>query len=189
MISSKSECALALQGYELAIHKLIANGFDAEKLTFFLERPLVELNCHKEDGIYVFYHAPCGTLIKEAERDMEKNLYRILEYIDENFETVDEQDIINNIQAHKSSIRNGMHFDVVIVKMKNSKIEKYLTFEIADETHRNPAKKGFIDKVISDAIKNKGERSQTIILHCNQYSNYVLKFSQYLNDNGFDFVI
>ena len=142
---------------------------------------------HKEveDGVYVFYRTPCGSLLDTNELNMILNRSNIVEYIRENFETVDIKEVMNRIDSHKSPIRTGMHFDVVIVLIKNGQIAKYLTFEIADESHRNPKCRDFIDKVISDAIKNKGKKSKTIILHCNQYTDYQGNFKRYLKNNGF----
>jgi hypothetical protein len=189
MRSTIEDCTSYLQGYEYAIHKLIAQGFRKEKITFFLKCSLRELNNYKKDGIYVFYHAPCDTLISESERNMQTNIDEIIKYAFENYETVDKNEIVNNIFSHKTSIRNGMHFDVVIVKVENGKISKYLTLEIADESHRNQSSPDFISKLISDAIKSNGKRSKTFILHCNQYSNYAIIFEKYLKGNGFDFTL
>lgn len=188
MLTGNEQCTLALQGYELAIHRLIESGLQTENLHFFYDKSLSELNHHKEDGIYVFYHAPCNTLISEAELHMRNNLDKILQYVSDNFDCYDVNDILNDVYNHEAQIRKNMHFDVVIAVLRNGKLDKYLTFEIAGKEHWDVYNPKFSSKAISDALKSHSKRGKTIILHCDKYIPYQINFANHLKNNGINFI-
>lgn len=186
-MTSNEQCKLALQGYELVLHKQIEFGFRMENLHFFYEKSLTELHHQKEDGVYVFYHAPCNTLISEAELHMRNNESKILQYVFDNFDYYDISDIRNEIYNHENQIRKNMHFDIVIVVLKNGKIDNYLTFEVAGREHWDVYHPRFPQKAISDALKAHSKRGKTIILYCDGYIPYTQNFANYLTNNGMNF--